>query len=383
MCMSDLFQKPFAAADDADILSDRILRHRRLTLPATAVPLHILAIRKLGGEIFQEIYSNKNRDVSQTDRNAIIRKLHEKLIQWRRNMPFPLPESQALRVPHLTSTWYDLNYHNHVIMIYRPSPLCRVITVEMVTILADASAMSIRHVATLHRQQRFSFNWLNLFSVFTTTLALIYTITAQPEPISTYLQRSDALVNLRLAAQILQTFSEKFPSALKYCNMVQDVISRLEAHLPASVQAPGTSASHLIDSAARPSAGMNVSAENSHQQTFWSAPSKNPTLHHFLAPQTPSHSHSHHSPSIITNQSSSWPPQVIDRPEEEINLLSTNENYPLALQLSQMSGLFDDLTGQDLVSGFDMMGQMDLDEESFSYYNTGFGGRKEGGARIR
>lgn len=304
------------------------------------------------------------------DRDAVIRRLHEKLIEWRRGMPFPLPESQTLRVPHLSTTWFDLNYHNHVIVLYRPSPLCPTITLEKVAILADASAMSIRHVATMRRHHRFSFNWLNLFTVFSTTLALIYTITAQPEPIPTYLQQSDALADLRLAAQILQTFGEKFPSALRYRDMVWDVISRLESHLSsASLTASEISSSNF-------GANQFSFPSEEDQQVAWTPsedgapayPSNLPQGSNFNMLQNPG-----------TGQSFFPPPKVGESFEPEVNLLSTKENLPLAIQLFQISGLFDDFAGQDLFSGFDINGSMDLDDELLNYFDTGYaGGQNEG-----
>jgi len=237
-----------------------------------SVPLHILALRKIAGEIFQEIYSNKKsspaNDTASTD--TIIRNLHEKLIIWRRNMPFPLPESQNLRVPHLSTAWYDLNYHNHVIMLYRPSPLCPIITIEKVAILADASAMSLRHATTMHRQQRLAFNWLNLLAVFTTALTLIYTITAQPEQIRDYLNRSNALEDLKLAAMLLGTFAQKFRNAKKYRDMVLGVIVKLEAQLHGQeTQMTSTSANgsaSLSPSNSNPSPNIDPASQHTQPQ---------------------------------------------------------------------------------------------------------------------
>jgi len=42
------------------------------------------------------------------------------------------------------------------------------------------------------------------------------------------------------------------------------------------------------------------------------------------------------------------------------------------MQLSQTSGLFDDFAAQDLVTGFDMGGEMNLDDQLMQYLNTSF-----------
>ncbi|KAL3424702.1 hypothetical protein PVAG01_03983 [Phlyctema vagabunda] len=333
----DIEIEPFAAADDGDILPDRINPHSKLSLPSTAIPLHIVSLRKLEGEIFQEIYSNKNRHLSATERDTIIRNLHERLVAWRRNMPFPLPESQALHVPQLSTTWFDLNYHTHVIVLYRPSPLCPSITLEKVTILADAAAMSIRHVATLHRQQRFAFNWLNLFTFFSSTLALIYTITAQPEPIPAYLERSDGLSDLRLAANILQTFGEKIPSALRYRKMVLEVILRLESHI--KPQQPTNTDTSTTEKVQHPDPSYDIT-QSLLCETFNSQ----------------------------ADNQGPWPITDLDGMDTEINMLSSNQNLPLALQLFEETDLFNDFTGMDFATGFDVIDSMEPQNETLKYF---------------
>ncbi|KAL1621060.1 hypothetical protein SLS56_009365 [Neofusicoccum ribis] len=222
---------PFAEVDDENILPDRILPQPPLKASEMAVPLHILALRKIAGEVFEQVYSNKTRHLPPSDRDEILRGLHAKLVEWRRTMPFPLPQARILQVPHTSTAWYDLNYYTHLIMLYRPSPLCPVLTLEKVHLIAEASAMAIRQIEIMHHDQRYAFNWLNLFNVFTLTLTLIYSITAQPEALSAYLQRSDALNDLDRASNVLGNFAQKFPTALKCRDIVQDVSQRLKSHM--------------------------------------------------------------------------------------------------------------------------------------------------------
>ncbi|KAF4310167.1 hypothetical protein GTA08_BOTSDO12437 [Botryosphaeria dothidea] len=221
----------FTEVDDENILPDRILPQPQLKASEMAVPLHLLALRRIAGEVFEQVYSNKNRHLPPADRDEILNGLHAKLVEWRRTMPFPLPQARILQVPHTSTAWYDLNYYTHLIMLYRPSPLCPVLTLEKVHLIAEASAMAIRQIETMHHDQRYAFNWLNLFNVFTVTLTLIYSITAQPEALSAYLQRSDALNDLERASSVLGNFAQKFPTALKCRDIVHDVSQRLQSHM--------------------------------------------------------------------------------------------------------------------------------------------------------
>lgn len=219
----------FTNVDDENILPDIILPQSQLRSSAVAIPLHILSLRKICGRIFEQVYSNRNRHLNAPERDAILQALHQELIDWRRGMPFPLPQSKSLPIPHFSTAWYDLNYYQHVLMLYRPSPLFPVLTLEKVSLIAETSSMFISQVAIMQRQGRYAFNWLNLFTVFTATLTLIYSITAQPEPLPAYLQRTNALSDLSLVKDFLATFGRKFPSALKCKDIVQDVMHRLES----------------------------------------------------------------------------------------------------------------------------------------------------------
>lgn len=242
----DIETNDFANVDDENVLSDIILPQSPLRPSAVAVPLHILALRRVGGRIFEQVYSNRNRQLSGPERDAILQNLHQELIDWRRAMPFPLPQSKSLPIPHFTTAWYDLNYYQHVLMLYRPSPLFPVLTLEKVSLIAETSSMFISQVSAMQRQGRYAFNWLNLFTVFTATLTLIYSITAQPEPLPTYLQRTNALSDLGIVNGLLVTFGRKFPSALKCRDIVQDVTHRLESFLtPNAAEATPTNEHRL------------------------------------------------------------------------------------------------------------------------------------------
>ena len=215
--------QPFADVDDENILRDKILPQSPFKLSEMAVPVHILALRRIAGEIFERVYANPQRGLSALEKNELLSKIHDKLLNWRRSMPFPLRESQVSPVPHLTTAWYDMNYYNHVIMLYRPSPLCPVLELEKVHFIADASARAIRQTSNMHHQVKFAFNWLNLFTLFTAILTLMYSISAQPDPLPTFLERSGALADLDLAIELLETFGRSLPSALKCRNMVRNV----------------------------------------------------------------------------------------------------------------------------------------------------------------
>lgn len=220
--------KPFSDSDDEDIKSDGIEPRSSLHPSLMAVPLHILALRTITSKIARHVYSPpRTTKLTSDEREAIIRSLHQDLIAWRRNMPFPLPHVDA-HVPHLTSHWYDFNYYTHLALLYRPTPLLPTLDQRRIRILADAASMSIRQAIEMHRQGRFAYNWLNLLQIFTSTLSLVYAITAQPDDLPTVLRETKATGDLKLAIELFGTLGRKFSAAVTLEKMVQEIVTKYE-----------------------------------------------------------------------------------------------------------------------------------------------------------
>ncbi|KAL5044566.1 fungal-specific transcription factor domain-containing protein [Aspergillus fruticulosus] len=223
----DITVEPFADTDDEDITPEGVIPRAKLGPSSMAVPLHILELRKIASAIGTEMRRvQRSREPSLATRDI----LHKRLIEWRRSMPFPLPEAKS-KVPHLCTSWFDLNYHTHLIMLYRPSVAQAAVNIDNVEIdiLAESSGMAIREANNLYRQQRFAFNWLNLMTVFNAALSLIYSVTAQipPDAVRFARERTRALEDLELVMGILEQFCRKFPSAVQIQNMVRTVLERL------------------------------------------------------------------------------------------------------------------------------------------------------------
>jgi hypothetical protein len=158
-------------------------------------------------------------------REEILHSLHKELLAWRRSAPFPLPDIND-RVPQLTSTWFDFNYYSHLAMIYRPSPLLPTMDSKRVKTLQEASSMSLRQAFAMHRQRRFAYNWLNLLSLFTSTLSLVYSTTVQPRDLVSVLRETRAIGDLDLAIELFDTLGVKFPAANTIRGMIAEVSRR-------------------------------------------------------------------------------------------------------------------------------------------------------------
>ncbi|KAJ5566698.1 uncharacterized protein N7459_010080 [Penicillium hispanicum] len=223
-------RRPFVDVDDDHIKPGGIVSPSNLEPSTMAVPLHILALRRIASDIGSCVHSpNYSQRQSPEAREKTIQNLHKRLIEWRRGMPFPLPDLQS-KVPHLCTSWFDLNYYTHVIMLYRPSPLSPDLDLARMKILAEASGMAIRQAINLHRQNRFAYNWLNLVAIFNSALSLMYTSTARADNLSLVLDHVRAIDDLELAIELLDAFGRKFPSAKKIQGMIQAVTAKLRVY---------------------------------------------------------------------------------------------------------------------------------------------------------
>ncbi|KAL1887971.1 hypothetical protein Sste5346_009853 [Sporothrix stenoceras] len=246
----DIDVEPFSATDESSLqtasTTESFLFDNPLTLqpPLLSIPLHILSLRRIASRIARKVYSpsasraaalaakaaNKDPNArpsapTPSSREATLTELHQELVEWRRTMPFPLPDLDS-RVPHLSSTWYDFNYYTHLASLYRPSPLFPVMDAHRVKILANAAAMALRHAYSLHQQQRLAYNWLNFLSIFTVSLSLIYATTAQPANLATVLRQTRAIDDLELAVELFEKLSVKFAAARKIRSMVAEIVAR-------------------------------------------------------------------------------------------------------------------------------------------------------------
>ncbi|CAK7264688.1 hypothetical protein SEPCBS57363_001207 [Sporothrix epigloea] len=245
----DIDVEPFSSCEDTSlsISTESTSLGSSITLQPSllSVPLHILALRRIASRIARQVYSPSasraaaeaaaaekaamNSSVTSSSnkasRESILTSLHQELVEWRRTMPFPLPDLDS-RVPHLSSTWYDFNYYTHLASLYRPSPLFPVMDAQRVQVLANAAAMALRHAFSLHQQQRLAYNWLNFLSIFTVALSLIYATTAQPNNLAAVLRQARAIDDLDLAVELFEKFGIKFAAARKIRGMVAEIVAR-------------------------------------------------------------------------------------------------------------------------------------------------------------
>ncbi|KAL2812528.1 fungal-specific transcription factor domain-containing protein [Aspergillus granulosus] len=246
----DIDVTPFAPADDDTIYATGITPQSTLQPSIMAVPLHILALRRIASKISRTMYPNRKAavDITPNQHAETIHSLHQDLLTWRRNMPFPLPDTHP-SVPHLTTLWYDFNYYTHLAMIYRPTPTSPTMDPARVKTLENAACMALRQAFAMHQQLRFAYNWLNFLALFTCTISLIYAVTAQPGGLGLALRSTRVIEDLELAMALFERFGGKFLAARRVSGMVGEVVRRYDRRVAYSTSPPLLRSSSSLSSA--------------------------------------------------------------------------------------------------------------------------------------
>jgi hypothetical protein len=191
-----------------------------------AVTEHILRLRRIANDIATKVYCKRVVSrYSAEQRQEVSDSLHRDLVAWRQSVPFPLPNLHP-RVPQGCLSWYDLNFYTHLTTLYRPSPLFPTLDIGRVNILTEAAAMAIRHANSMYMQKRFAFNWLNLLTIYNLVIALVYSVTVQPENLPASLERLRAVEDLELATELFTVLGQKFPASKTIGAMVAQIIER-------------------------------------------------------------------------------------------------------------------------------------------------------------
>lgn len=158
-------------------------------LQYTSPFLQVIGIRRLAGKILQSIHC-ANQDLPPGDKYAIRQKLHDELEAWKADIPKiggpPCSEEERPTSSFRSSMWYEVPYHNAVLLLYRPSSafphpqaLIQGETGSSAKILGQtlSSAKSVIHLyAELYRTGRLNYSWITLHAIFIAGLSYIYAI---------------------------------------------------------------------------------------------------------------------------------------------------------------------------------------------------------------
>lgn len=158
------------------------------TFSRTALFVHIVRYRILCGKILAALHSgiqtphvpDEAAAVASRDRFA------SELDEWRQQtatLCLPAVDlSSAIpgdRSSFRAHEWYELLYHNAVLMLYRPSPALPGAGFKVPTpiqTIFSAAKQAITLYAHLHRSRRINYTWITLHAVFMAGLSYVYAV---------------------------------------------------------------------------------------------------------------------------------------------------------------------------------------------------------------
>ncbi|KAJ5766237.1 Fungal specific transcription factor [Penicillium nucicola] len=157
------------------------------TFCRTALFVHIVRYRIICGDILSALHSGSTR--TQTDEVPALaarERLANELATWRRDtadlslsdvdLSSTLPGDRS---SFRTREWYEILYHNALLMLYRPSPGLSSASSRDAVVLQTifvAAKQAITLYAHLHRSRRINYTWITLHSVFMAGLSYVYAV---------------------------------------------------------------------------------------------------------------------------------------------------------------------------------------------------------------
>ncbi|GJD03145.1 fungal specific transcription factor [Colletotrichum higginsianum] len=153
----------------------------------TSVFVHIVRYRLICGKVLNLLHrsTSANRESTcsyEDNRTALV----EELRSWRAEtidlplIPADAPSlaSPASRSSFRSAEWYDLLYHNGILMLFRPSSTLCDATGNSTVLqhMFDSSQEAINLYANLHRSRKINYSWVTLHSIFIAGLSYVYAL---------------------------------------------------------------------------------------------------------------------------------------------------------------------------------------------------------------
>jgi hypothetical protein len=146
----------------------------------TAIFVHIIRYRLLCGRIVTAMHgqANKQGESGIDDMRALRDDLARDLAEWKSHVTdLDFATESAHASCFLSRAWFEMIYHNAMLMLYRPSPNFDV-TRDSVALqhIFSSAKQSITFYSILHRSRRVNKSWLTLQAVFMSGLSYIFAV---------------------------------------------------------------------------------------------------------------------------------------------------------------------------------------------------------------
>ncbi|KAF2177073.1 hypothetical protein K469DRAFT_604823 [Zopfia rhizophila CBS 207.26] len=206
---------------------------------------HITTYRLLCGRIMISLHGQRSNGRTCADIYRLRDSLVADLDLWKqRTVGLQLPDVDLSitmsrdRSSFCSKEWYELIYHNAILMLYRPSPALSDVSRDPITLqrIFSSAKHAITLYAYLHRSRKINYSWITLQSLFMAGLSYIYAVgrhfrerrRSGPAQRSGMLERDPKTIEVvndtRACSNVLVAVSERW-NALRHCHEVFDRLS--------------------------------------------------------------------------------------------------------------------------------------------------------------
>ena len=229
------------SADNDRIINSELPPWMALDVNRTSIFVHISNYRLLCGKIMSTLHSPKKDGHNEAEVRSRRKDLASKLDEWKRRTPELRPQTgQTVELccrqsSFLSKEWYDVIYHNAILMLFRPCPmLSDTGNPDTLRKLFESSKEAILLYSSLHRSRQINYSWITLHSVFMAGLTYLYALSRhfrqrrRQSPnvavLEAYPTAIEIVNDTRACSNVLVAVSERWDS-LRSCHEVFDRLS--------------------------------------------------------------------------------------------------------------------------------------------------------------
>ena len=222
------------SADNDYIMNSEMPSWAILDVNRTSIFIHIVNYRLLCGKIMSTLHSPKKAGHNE----AAVRYMRDRLVSELEEWKHTIPDLGSLdhesssemcwrRPSFLSKEWYEVIYHNAMLMLFRPCPmLSDAGNSDTLKKLFKSSKEAVLLYASLYKSRKINYSWITLHSVFMAGLTYLYSLSRhfreqrRPSPNGAILESDPTAIEIvndtRACSNVLVAVSERWDSLRSY-----------------------------------------------------------------------------------------------------------------------------------------------------------------------
>lgn len=206
--------------DDLEIISlnSTPLEGRPRTPRDLSAFLHIVELRQIQSRIQKTFYPVKVSDaidpgLLEQERQSLRLALED----WITRAPrYSKPTPATFQSPD----WFQIAYSHGLLLLYRPSPACPMISLESLQICADSAISLISSYSSLYAKNKITYTWIALQSLFMASVTMLYTLWVSPQ-IRKSTRKVVVQSNVRSCLALFDAMEYHWPLAKKSYSIIE------------------------------------------------------------------------------------------------------------------------------------------------------------------